>query len=195
MFCPQCGTSQAEDMKFCKSCGGNLFAVRKAVASRETNEKFDWSKTWVAEMMLSEEERKKRETARKESLGETADFKRYKEIKEGVITACVGAGTMFFLYMLFQGIIASGFVESSVAAILRVLWVAGVIPFVIGLGLVFNGLVVSKKQVETARRLQSGPSPKMLAQPAKNTDPSLASAEWPEAPEFGVTENTTRELR
>jgi hypothetical protein len=195
MVCPQCAITQAEDLKFCKSCGANLFAVRKALASRDTNEKFDWSKTWVAEMMLSEEERKKREPARELERGETAEFKRYSEIKAGIITSSVGAGVMIFLYTLFQAIIASGHISPDAAPILRVIWVAGVIPFLIGVALTFNGLVLSKKQAEIANRaLQPGPGPHALPPGAKDTDPSLSSAGRPEPPEFGNTENTTREL-
>lgn len=193
MFCPTCATSQPEDLKFCTSCGANLFAVRKALASRDTNEKFDWSKTWVAEIMLSHEEREKRKL--EQARGETAELKRYKEIKDGVITSSVGAGVMVFLYVLFQGIIASGKIPPDVVPILRVIWVAGVIPFFVGLGLVFNGLIVSKKQVEFARReLKADHGRKTLSGAAKETDPSLPTAEWSEPPEFGVTENTTREL-
>ena len=193
MFCPRCGTTEPDDLKFCKSCGSNLFAVRKALLSRDTNEKFDWSKTWVAEIMMSQEERQKRR-------GETAEFKRYNEIKGGIITTCVGAGVMVFLHTLFQAIIASGHVEPDAVPILRVIWLAGIIPFLIGLGLAFNGLVVGKKQAEVANRLlreaSKTPAPKALgAPPAKVTDPSLTSASWPEPPEFGVTENTTRELQ
>ena len=193
MFCPQCGTTDTDDLKFCKSCGSNLFAVRKAVLSRDTDEKFDWRKTWVADMMLSHEERQKRR-------GETAEFKRYNEIKGGVITTCVGAGVMIFLRTLFQAIIASGHVEPDAVPILRVIWLAGIIPFLIGLGLAFNGLVVSRKQAEVANRALHRepitPGPKTLAAPpAKVTDPSLQSNAWSEPPEFGVTENTTRELR
>jgi hypothetical protein len=172
--------------------------VRKALTSRDASEKFDWSKTWVAEMMLSQNEREKRELLR----GETHEFKRYNEIKGGVITSCVGLGVMIFLRSLFQAIIASGHIEPDAVPILRVIWLAGIIPFLIGLGLVLNGLVISKKQMEVARRaLQGGaltPDPKALGSgaPAKVTDPSLpSSANWAEPPEFGVTENTTRELR
>ncbi len=60
MFCPRCGSSQSEELKFCKACGANLYAVRQVVDTRETGEKFDWSKTWVAEMFLSGEEAERR---------------------------------------------------------------------------------------------------------------------------------------
>src|SRR5713226_7510372 len=108
MFCPQCGTSQSDELKFCKSCGANLFAVRQAVATRETGEKFDWSKTWVAEMMLTQEEREKRKEEIERQRGITPESRRHKEIKAGVITASVGVGLAVFLFVLMQGIILGG---------------------------------------------------------------------------------------
>ena len=60
MFCPDCGSTQPDELKFCKSCGVNLEAIRQGVVMRPTDEKFDWSRTWVAEMFLSESERKRR---------------------------------------------------------------------------------------------------------------------------------------
>ena len=53
MFCPGCGLQVNDDLKFCRQCGANLHSVREAMASRSTREKFDWSKTWWAEMIYS----------------------------------------------------------------------------------------------------------------------------------------------
>ena len=60
MFCPKCGSSQNDELKFCKLCGANLFAVRQVVDNREAVEKFDWTRTWVAEMFMSPSEIKRR---------------------------------------------------------------------------------------------------------------------------------------
>src|SRR5437016_14627248 len=152
MFCPQCGSTQNDELKFCKSCGVNLDAVRQAVALREPGEKFDWSRTWVAEMFLSESERKRRKEQIERERGITPEMKRYTEIKAGVITSSVGVGVMIFLNILIQGIILSGQTSLGDAAILSRIWLAGVIPFFLGLALVINGWLVSKKQVELARR-------------------------------------------
>src|SRR6266702_4026913 len=154
MFCPQCGVTQSEELNFCKSCGVNLDAVRQAVALREPGEKFDWSRTWVAEMFLSESERKRRKEKLEREHGITPEMKRYTEIKAGVITSSVGVGVMIFLYVLMQGIIQSGQNPASDAAILSRIWVAGVIPFFVGVALIINGLLVSKRQVEIARQGQ-----------------------------------------
>ncbi|HKQ05519.1 MAG TPA: hypothetical protein VJ464_10330 [Blastocatellia bacterium] len=192
MFCPQCGTSQGDELKFCKSCGANLSAVRQVVTTREAPEKFDWNKTWVAEMLLSEEEKSKRKQGREGNL--YAEYLRYKEIKAGVITSFVGIGVMIFLYVLMQGIILSGQTAPGDAEILSRIWIAGLIPFFVGLALIINGVFVSKKLIEIAKRELQGTEPaKRLASP---DELKSVSGDWDEtgSPKPSVTEHTTRQL-
>ena len=193
MFCPQCGSSQSDDLKFCKTCGANLQAVRLAVAAREPDEKFDWSKTWVAEMFFSESERKKRLEELERMRGITPEVKRYNEIKGGVITSFVGLALMIFLAIFMEGIVAGGKVPSDTAEILNRLWVAGVFPFFVGLGLMINGIFVSKKQAEAARREQRA-TPNALREGADAR--ALRSADTSEfiQPDYSVTEGTTKHL-
>jgi hypothetical protein len=191
MFCPQCGSTQNDELKFCKSCGVNLDAVRQAAAMRDPSEKFDWSRTWVAEMFLSESERKRRKEQIERERGITPAMKRYTEIKAGVITSSVGVGVMIVLYVLMQGIISSGQSSPSDAAILSRLWVAGLIPFFVGLALIINGVFVSKRQVEIARQEAHTD----VLRSAGET-PALRPADTAEftPPSFGVTEDTTKHL-
>ena len=49
-----------------------------------------------------------------------------------------------------QGI--AGHVDARKAEIITRIWVAGIIPFMVGLALIINGLVVSKKMVEIQER-------------------------------------------
>jgi hypothetical protein len=194
MFCPTCGTSQSEELKFCKSCGVNLVAVRQAATMPDGNLKFDWSKTWVADMFLSHSERKRKEEEIERQRGITSEIKRYDEIKAGVITSSVGIGVMIFLLVIAQGIIAAG-VPPVAAHILSSIWVAGVIPFFIGLGMIINGAVVGKRIVEASRRgLQSPDAAGLppITSPINNLGPS--SSAWPQ-PVSSVTDNTTRQLR
>lgn len=186
MFCPKCGTNQSDEVKFCKSCGANLSAVRQVVAIREPDQKFDWSKTWVAEMFLSEGERKKRNDEIERQRGITPEVKREKEIKAGVITASVGIGLAIFLFVFMQGIIASGKIPPAEAEILSRLWVVGVIPFFVGLGLLINGLFVSHR--DAARR------PEMLdKEPQHQSLGSGNSSEFIPS-SLSVTEGTTKHL-
>jgi hypothetical protein len=194
MFCPRCGANQNDELKFCKSCGANLYAVRQVVDTREPVEKFDWSKTWVAEMFLSEAESKRRKEEIERQRGITPEVKRYNEIKAGVITGCVGLALGIFSYVFMQGIILSGKVTPDVAEIISRLWVAGVIPLFIGIALIINGLFVSKKLVEILKQTQPA-GPKVLEREA---DPhALRPAETTEflPSGFSVTEETTRHLR
>jgi hypothetical protein len=155
---------------------------------RNPDEKFDWSRTWLAEMFLSESERKRRKEEIERERGITPEMKRYNEIKAGVIVSSVGIGVMIFLYSLMQGIILSGQNPPSDAAILSRVWLAGIIPFFVGLALIVNGLVVSKRQVELARRdgisrIEGEP---LMLRPANTTEFMT--------PRFGVTEGTTKHL-
>ena len=152
MFCPGCGSDQSAELRFCTVCGANLSAVRQVLTPREPEEKFDWSKTWVAEMFLSEGEKKRRKEELERQRGITPEVKRHQEIKAGVITSSTGVGLSIFLYVLMQGIISSGRVAPGVDQILSSLWVAGVIPLFVGIALVINGVVVSKKLAELARK-------------------------------------------
>lgn len=180
MFCPQCGSTQSDDVKFCKSCGGNLFAVRQVVGTRETGEKFDWGKTWVAEMMLSGEERDRQR-------GVTPETRRQREIKAGVITTSVGVALAIFLFVFMQGIIAGGNVE--VAPILSRLWIVGVIPFCVGLGLLINGIFVKGAAGQASKKTGAF---EIDAQPLSLA--SSESAEFTPSPS-SVTEHTTRHLK
>ncbi|HSE30876.1 MAG TPA: zinc ribbon domain-containing protein [Pyrinomonadaceae bacterium] len=194
MFCPRCGSSQDEELKFCKSCGANLYAVRLAVDSRQTDEKINWNKTWVAEMFASSAEAVKRQKELERLQGITPEIKRYNEIKAGVITSSVGVALMIFLAIFMQGIILGGKVPNDTAEILSRIWVAGVIPVFIGLALIFNGYFVSKKMIEAAKRegRETGELPG-----ATLDTPSLKPANTTEfAPtRLSVTEDTTRHLK
>jgi len=188
VFCPQCGLNQSDDIKFCKTCGGNLFAVRQAVAMRDMPEKFDWSKTWVAEMFLSGGEREKRKEQLELQRGITPEVKREKELKAGVITSSVGIGVSIFLYVIMQGVIGTLRNPGSEVEILSRVWVAGVIPFFIGLGLIVASLFVGRERRKKSitDTLEGGGTYQSL--PASDTE------RFARAP-FSVTDQTTRQLK
>ena len=198
MFCPQCGANQSEELKFCNLCGANLQAVRQAVATREAGDKFDWSKTWVAEMFLSEEERKRRVHQLECEKGVTPEVKRYNEIKAGVITSCVGLGVAIFLFFFMQGVVLSNPNTPGDNEILSRIWIAGVIPFLIGLGLMINGIFISKKIVEVVRRESPmNTKPAALGGQEADAEPRfLNPADTTEfvSPNFSVTEDPTKHL-
>ena len=200
MWCPRCGSSQRdwwrtrdvlEELKFCRECGANLYAVRQLVDKPEVDEKFDWNKTWVAEMLQSSEEAVRRQQALEIAGGLTPEVKRYNEIKGGIITGSVGLALMIFLYVFMQGIIIGGKVPNDTAEILSRIWVAGVIPLFVGLALIFNGVFISKKALASSKR-----APNSTSELTGDETPALRSANTAEflPANFSVTENTTRHL-
>jgi hypothetical protein len=193
MFCPRCGSSQSEELKFCKVCGANLYVVQQVVSVREADEKFDWSKTWLQEIFLSADEKKRRKEEIERQRGITPEVKRYHEIKAGVIVSSVGLALSIFLFVFMGGLIASGKVSSEAAEILSRIWITGVIPLFVGLALIINGVVVSKKLVEaSSRQAPTGPEGlDAVANPAY-----LRSADTNEflSSPFSVTEQTTKHL-
>ena len=194
MFCPKCGSTQSDALKFCKLCGANLFAVRQVVDSRETAEGFDWTKTWVAEMFMSPQELKRRKEETERQRGITPEMKRYNEIKAGIITSIVGIGLAIFLYVFMQGIILSGNVTANSAEILSRLWIAGVLPLFVGIALMVNGVFVSKKILESAKRdSQNAPSKLEGEVNPQSLGPADTTEVIPSA--FSVTEHTTKHLR
>jgi hypothetical protein len=192
MICPRCNSNQTDDVKFCTVCGANLLAVRQALDVREAGEDFDWSKTWLAEMFMSHAEQKRRRAAIEVASGLTPEVKRYNEIKAGVITTSVGIALAAFLFIFMQGLVLNSNVTSDAAVILTRLWAVGLIPFSVGVALMINGVVVSKKLVEIANRdkdvksVGEGVGPQALR--AANTNEFLSTP-------FSVTDQTTKHLR
>ena len=191
MFCPRCGSAQNDELKFCKSCGANLYAVRQVVDTRETDKQLSPSKQpWYAEMAVHDAESKRRQDELDHRRGIAPEVTRYKEIKAGVITSSVGLGFAIFLHVFMKGIILSGNVSDGAAEILSRIWLAGLIPFMVGVALIINGLFVSKKLAEVVRRASNIEE--------KETHPlELRSAETTEfvPASYSVTEDTTKHLK
>jgi hypothetical protein len=105
----------------------------------------------------------------------------------------VGVAVTIFLYVLMKGIILGGNVSSGDAEILSRIWVAGIIPFMVGVGLMINGVFVSKRLVQLTRE----PAPVVPDPIDKEFERrSLRAADTSEfpSPQFGVTEGTTKHL-
>jgi hypothetical protein len=199
MYCPACSTQTTDEINFCKQCGANLRTVRDALIGREPEpgERYDWSKTWVAEMFMSEEEKRRRRAALELSNSPidlaAAELKRLNELKAGIITASVGIGVSIFLAILL-GTIADNVAgrDPEGAAVLRHVWAAGIIPFMVGIALVINSVFVKGRfaQIRESFKDAESPSAKGLA---KSTG-ELPALEAPPVPRASITEHTTNLL-
>jgi len=193
MFCPGCGLRANDDLKFCRQCGANLRGVREGMTSRSAEEKFDWSQTWWAEMIYHPEELERRRGVTPEEKRLKEEKKRLNEIKGGVITSLVGIGVMVSFYFFFGAVAKTESVKD--AEIIRNLWLLGLIPFLVGVGLFINGFFISRRLVKLAgQQTQTAmpTSPEPIALPAKTTDQLVIDAA--PAAGYSVIEDTTAHL-
>ena len=181
MFCPQCGSTQSDELKYCKSCGANLQALRQLMATRETDENTDgaelligWSETGPAVYL-------------------TPEMKRLREIKAGVITGSIGVALMILLFVLMNGIVATGRVSDAAAEILMRLWIVGILPLLVGAALIFNGTFVSKLAGSTARGVDPDPNVIGRHEPDAFLPPADTNELFPAG--FSVTDETTKHLK
>src|SRR6185369_8906768 len=189
MICPRCASNQGDDIRFCTSCGANLQAVREALQAPDSAGKFNWNNTWVADMFMSGQMAEVRKQEMERRLGITPEVKRYNEIKAGVLVGCVGIGVSIFLLFLMNAIAAQ---NPRDAELLNSIWLAGVIPFMVGLALIINGVVVSKKMVQVIEREQQKNMPLSEGIPARGLRAADTSEFIPT--NFSVTDQTTRHL-
>ncbi len=188
MFCPSCGTESNGDIKYCTKCGVNLRRI-KGVMGKGGGGDHDRMK-W--EQVALEEWKEHQEQKRKKSPEE----KRLEEVKAGVIVSVSGLGGMIFLWLLL-GAIASA-AEGPGASILRAVPAAGLIPFLVGLGMIFNGLVISKRIVQLRREEEERTRPQqqpVFSAPATSPVPRLSEGEPSAVADFSIAEPTTRSLR
>ena len=191
MLCPRCASNQSDEIKFCTFCGANLQAVREALDAPE-GKKFDWGNTWVAEMFMSGQAAEIRKREMERQLGITPEVKRYNEIKAGVIVSCVGIAVTIFLFIMMQGIAANAPPEQ--AEILRRVWVSGLLPFMVGLALIINGVFVSKKMNQVMERGRKGTDALEEGGPTSRGLRAPDTSEFIPANMSSVTDQTTRHL-
>ena len=191
MFCPQCGIETHEQLKYCKQCGTNLRRIMGVMGKGGAGYKLGseatfWHEDWI------EERREARENKRNRSPEE----KRLLEIKSGVITSSVGLGVMLFLFFMMSAVANLNGIPEDVSWILTAIPSVGLIPFLLGLGIIFNGVFVSKKIVQLKLE-QEQRSRQPLFSPTPETAPVSHLQQGGESiiSDFSITESTTSKLR
>jgi len=186
MYCPSCGTEASDQTKYCTKCGVNLRRVKGVLG-----------KGGATGRDVADSERETIEdlrAARRAQKKKSPEEKRLEEIKAGVITSSVGLGLMIFLSVLFDAIAST--VGGPASNILRSLWGVGVLPFMIGAGIIINGLFISKRIVELKRpQEQRDPQPPLFSAPNTSTVAQLVEPSRSQISDYSITETTTTKLR
>jgi hypothetical protein len=160
MYCPTCGSEERQLSQYCRACGTDLRSVRttlerpdeitaSAVSARE-----QISRVMAVKIAQMESEDLK-EVAEDvlpqiEKFLESPEERRLRRVRAGVITACVGLGATIITFFMA---LDKGDIFPFVGL--------GLITFLIGLGLVINGLVFT-----VPRKLFPGHAGNALAQKA-----------------------------
>src|SRR5712692_7705882 len=150
MFCPSCGSEERQATQFCRACGTDLRVVRvslerpdsitaSAVSARE-----DIGRAVAAKIREVEDAHELKRVAEDvlpqiEKFLESPEEKRLRRMRAGVITGACGLGVSVL------GLVVSAVSQYRDA---ETFWFGvfglGVIVFVIGFGLVLNGLLFTR---------------------------------------------------
>ncbi len=144
MYCPSCGTEERNTSQFCRACGTDMRPLRTALQKPDaitvsaTSAREEIGRAIATKIQTLESARDLKKVA-EEVLPEVEKFlespaeRRLRRLRAGVITSAVGLGVTVIL--LF------GRVNIVPLAILG--WSGGLLIFLIGLGVILNGLLFS----------------------------------------------------
>lgn len=194
MFCPNCGSEDRQNSQYCRACGTDIRAVRQGLEKPETvmasvasardeigraiaariREIRDAGEMRVMEDLLPEVEK----------FFETPEQRRLRRIRAGVVTAMIGIGGALFFWLL-------SLKEHDLVFMIM----AGVTLFLIGLGIVINGLLFTiPKEQQSQRSLDAVKEEIERSIKSADTREELPTARQMSMPVSSVTEHTTHRL-
>lgn len=218
MYCPSCGSEERQMSQYCRACGTDLRPVRvslerpdsitaSAVTAREEIGRAVADK--IREVEGSRDLKRIAEDVLPplEKFLESPDEKRLRRLRGGVITAASGLGVA--LLALLVGSVIGETKDPDAVPMLAFFGGLGIVTFLIGLGLVLNGLVFTKPgkalkdssaEAEAQSLLDGGFAAPQLRTAADNpelfrtpTTSDLGRTEVPIA--TSITEHTTHHLK
>ena len=196
MYCPSCGSEERQLSQFCRTCGTDLRAVRAGLERPDTitnsavTARVEIGRSIAAKIRELDSSDDLKQMAEDvlpqiEKFLESPEEKRLRRMRAGVITASVGLGAMlmFFLIALFtrqeEVLVAIG---------------AAAVAFVIGLGILINGKLLSvpgKQMPERSPDTASQNTPDHLTNGVSDTQRELTSTS---NQPLSVIEHTTHRL-
>jgi hypothetical protein len=202
MYCPTCGSEERQPSQYCRACGTDMRGVRlslerpdsitaSAVSARE-----QISQAMAEKIRQMEPDDLKRVAEdvlpQIEKFLESPEEKRLRRVRAGVVTAATGIGAALLIFLL------------SVGAHDLIPFISlGVITFLIGLGMIINGLAFTiprkalldrtaeakaQKELEMRNGSYSSPTATPLAAQSQTTNDLMGSRP-------SVTEHTTHQLK
>jgi hypothetical protein len=202
MFCPSCGSEERQASQFCRACGTDLRIVRVSLERPDTitesavSAREDIGRA-VADKIRSMNSPGEMSTFAEEFLPQIEKFlespeeKRLRRLRAGVITGLMGLGTALPSLALTS---VSRLSEELFFFVLA--FGLGMITFAIGLGLVLNGLLLTRPRKAVEDKSTDARSQNLLDK--GYLPPSQLKAQTTShlvSPAESVTEHTTLHLK
>lgn len=206
MYCPTCGSEERQPSQYCRACGTDLRLVRRglerpdsitasAVSAREQISQVMVEK--IREMESADDLKRVAEDVlpQIEKFLESPEEKRLRRVRIGMVSAAVGLGLTLMLFLL-------SLAQHDFLPFIGV----GLVAFLIGLGILINGLVFTIPRKQIVDRSDEAQSQKELeagmqsASPVNQLSPSAQSTtDLPDSNRIisqpSVTEHTTHQLK
>jgi len=202
MYCPSCGSEERQLSQFCRACGTDLRIVRNSLENPDAVTQSAVSAREQIGMAVADKIRQMSSAKDLEQVAEdvlphfekfleSPEEKRLRRIRAGIITAAIGLGaSLVLLVMAFDKVDLIPFVTPAL------------ITFLVGIGMIINGLVftVPRKSLPgdaydalSQKVLDAGPN----KVPYEVPQPGTLTNELPAAPRpqiSSITEHTTHHL-
>jgi len=200
MYCPTCGSEERQIGQFCRACGTDLRVVRRgleqpdsitasAVSAREQISRAMAEK--IREIESTHDLKRVAEDVlpQLEKFLESPEEKRLRRVRAGVVTGGIGLGAALLIFLM------------SIEAHDLIPFISlGLITFLIGLGLVINGLVFTVPRRKIADRSGDADAQKELEAEQNYSNQLLKGPNTNDLqratlkPQPSVTEHTTHHL-
>jgi hypothetical protein len=205
MYCPTCGSEERQLSQYCRACGTDLRVVRRGLERPDTITSSAVSAREQISQMMAEkigemEGSRELKQVAEDVLPQIAKFlespeeKRLRRVRAGVVVAASGLGAALLIFLM-----------SLNAHDLIPFISLGIIAFLVGLGLVINGLAFTIPRKTLADRSDDARAQKELESqawspyqnqlsPGSQTTNDLPNPNSAIADRASVTEHTTHHL-
>jgi hypothetical protein len=204
MYCPTCGSEERQISQYCRACGTDLGGVRRGLERPDTitasavSARQEITRVMAEKIREMEGSRELKQVAEDvlpqlEKFLESPEEKRLRRVRAGVVVAAAGLGGALLIFLM------------SINAHDLIPFVSlGLIAFLVGLGLVINGLAFTIPRKTIADRSEEAKAQKELeAQSAHAANQLSAGSQTTNdlkvpdrriASQPSVTEHTTHHL-
>jgi hypothetical protein len=198
MYCPSCGSEERQLSQFCRACGTDLRIVRtslerpdeitaSAITAREQISKAFADRIRELDSGKELEHVAEDVLPQMEKFLESPEEKRLRRIRAGVITASVGLGATIVTFIMAME-------KSDFLPFVG----AGFITFLVGLGVVLNGLFFSVPRKKLPGSEKDALEQELLDSTLQYQGPQLPTKtnelSLPEKAPGSITEHTTHHL-